>query len=780
MILIPTVSFALSPVKSGVYRIWGETRYETSFHIADALNEQTSAGRFDAVVIASGTNFPDALAGSYLATTTNAPILMYNAANDAAVHTFILENLAPSGTVYLLGGTNALPEALEQTLSAYRICRLQGRDRFDTNLQILKETGVTGGEILVCTGWDFADSLSASATNQPILLVNNRLDVLTESQKEYLGTLTAPSFCIIGGENAVNKHLEMALMQFGSVRRIGGATRLETSIMVADTFFDAPKSVSLAYSHNFPDGLSGGPLAFHMDGPIILTGTGTETAAKTYVQENGITNGIVLGGEKLISDNSVRLIFGLNADAAIPAWEPATYQISYTLNGGKNHPDNPAQYTYGDNILLGEPTRENYDFQGWYLDKSFTTQVTSISPGTAKNLTLYAKWSLAALNIPGEGMNDMIWSWWYYPQVVSSGDSIYWGYATSEGYCGVASYNRTTDKTSTTALKKATTVDDHNGLALTTMDDGRIVCVYAGGHNSDNNIHIRISNEPGSIENFDTQIILRSSGKTCYGQILKYNKKYYIFYRVNNNSWGFRSSEDCLNWTEERILVKSTMQYYCKFMPTTTDGMIRVCMYSNPTAADPRIRMGFFDLNTETLLNSDAKTVLGTQSVSYDLFDILITPPEGQIQRMFDVAITAPDEPAILYTTFNKKSGSNDSIYYLYHAGTSYKICDGGKPLWDPKYQLGASFLDENTIIAGRHSTGTDYIEIYRFDGTSVTLQQSVDQQSTSDGSRNARPIVDINGKAFLWHNGYYDPKSYKNFNTSARMYLIEADTIVE
>ena len=46
-----------------------------------------------------------------------------------------------------------------------------------------------------------------------------------------------------------------------------------------------------------------------MDAPLILTATGSEAAAKAYVQGNGIKAGSVLGGEGLIGDEVAMTLF---------------------------------------------------------------------------------------------------------------------------------------------------------------------------------------------------------------------------------------------------------------------------------------------------------------------------------------------------------------------------------------------------------------------------------------------------------------------------------------
>lgn len=90
------------------------------------------------------------------------------------------------------------------------------------------------------------------------------------------------------------------------------------------------------------------------------------------------------------------------------------FTITYELNGGINSPDNPGYYDSAQEVFLSPPSRENYAFQGWYLDKGFTEPVTSLSGLVHGSVRLYAKWYLAPLNVPGQGMEDMIWSWWYY------------------------------------------------------------------------------------------------------------------------------------------------------------------------------------------------------------------------------------------------------------------------------------------------------------------------------------------------------------------------------
>ena len=292
---------------TNVVRLYGATRYETSYAIASALKRQMGIERFDVVIIVNGKNFPDALAGSYLAGVKDAPILMANEKYKDSLQSYIKANLKAGGTIYVLGGTAAVPGNVLNGLSGYDIKRLAGKNRYETNLLILEEAGVDGGEILICTGSTFADSLSASATGKPILLVKNK--ELTDGQLAFLKKHAGSQFYIIGGEGAVSRTIENAIKKYGTTKRIYGDSRYETSVEVAKAFFKTPDSAVLAYAKNFPDGLSGGPLVTEMNAPLILTSTGKIDAAAGYVGRYNIDKGFVLGGSSLISDAAVQKIF---------------------------------------------------------------------------------------------------------------------------------------------------------------------------------------------------------------------------------------------------------------------------------------------------------------------------------------------------------------------------------------------------------------------------------------------------------------------------------------
>lgn len=288
----------------GVCRLAGATRVETALKSADLLKETLGVEYFDNVVVASAKNYPDALAGSHLAACLKAPILLTMDGYHEMVLEYIRDNVR--GTVYILGGYTAVSGEFSNELLWYSQVRLAGTDRFDTNLKILNSVGIEEQPLLVCTAYGFADSLSISATGYPVLLVGN---ALTDAQKEYLSQQDLRSVYIIGGTAAVSSTVEEEIAQYATyVERLAGKNRYETSVMVAEEFFRYPSNAVLAYSENFPDGLSGGPLAYCLNSPLLLNKSGNYTCA-SFLNFNEIFDGCIMGSDELINDATARKLF---------------------------------------------------------------------------------------------------------------------------------------------------------------------------------------------------------------------------------------------------------------------------------------------------------------------------------------------------------------------------------------------------------------------------------------------------------------------------------------
>ena len=278
--------------------IGSSDKYATSLSTADALKKQLGFSRFNTMIVACGTNFADALSGSYLAAKTNAPILLVDTSNMNSSSTkncinYIKNNLTSGGTVYVLGGTAAISGSFDSALSGLNVKRLAGATRYETNLAILQEAGASSEDLLICSGKNFPDSISASATARPILLAG---DSLSDAQKSYLKNSATKKLYIIGGDAAVNTTVESQLKSFGkAMSRLSGATRHETSVLVAETFFGAHcDTVVLATSQDFADGLVAAPLAVAKRAPLVLTTTGN-SAASTYLTKVSAMTRVAVG-----------------------------------------------------------------------------------------------------------------------------------------------------------------------------------------------------------------------------------------------------------------------------------------------------------------------------------------------------------------------------------------------------------------------------------------------------------------------------------------------------
>ena len=311
-------------------RIYGATRYKTSLQLAELMAVE-GAKSFRRIILVSGQDFPDGLSASSLAAVTGAPILTTDAkaSRYQQVNEFVKKYLDPDGTVFIIGGTNVIPDKAVADLSSFECIRLAGNTRYTTNLAVLEKCRIhEGDEILIATGTSFPDSLSASATGRPLLLVNGEKGTLSAKQKEFLLEKAAMncSFTILGGVNAISADLEKQIEACTgkNVDRIAGSTRYKTSIAIAERYFGNAKETQtvpiLVYGENFPDALCAGIIGCMRKSPIILMTSGNASAltpVKDYAKDHGIAHAYVLGGPGLISDEDVSAILNLDENTPI-------------------------------------------------------------------------------------------------------------------------------------------------------------------------------------------------------------------------------------------------------------------------------------------------------------------------------------------------------------------------------------------------------------------------------------------------------------------------------
>lgn len=69
--------------------------------------------KFATIILADGSNFPDALTGSYLSISKMAPIILVNKSRPIEAVEYVKNNLKIGGEIYILGGYSAVPQSIE-------------------------------------------------------------------------------------------------------------------------------------------------------------------------------------------------------------------------------------------------------------------------------------------------------------------------------------------------------------------------------------------------------------------------------------------------------------------------------------------------------------------------------------------------------------------------------------------------------------------------------------------------------------------------------------------
>ncbi|MBQ6662430.1 MAG: cell wall-binding repeat-containing protein [Firmicutes bacterium] len=294
-------------------RIYGANRYETAEKISTTLKKMMGVSRYDAILVANGTNYPDALTGAYLAKVKKAPLIMTSTApvhEDQTVK-YIKANLKSGGTVYLLGGEGSIRPEFVKKLSGFKVVRLGAANRYGTNLKILEAAAVKNQELLVCTGADFPDALIASATGRPMMIV--AAGGLTKEQAAYLTKNKMTKITVIGNTASVPKAIETELKKIvgtKNVERISATTKYRMSAEVAIKYFKNPQTAVFASAESFPDALAGGPLAIKLGAPLLLVNNNRSDfyPVKTYARIYGVKKAYILGGPTLVEDLTVKTI----------------------------------------------------------------------------------------------------------------------------------------------------------------------------------------------------------------------------------------------------------------------------------------------------------------------------------------------------------------------------------------------------------------------------------------------------------------------------------------
>jgi putative cell wall-binding protein len=315
-----------------LYALWGReiplTRYSggTRIDTAAAIADAGWPSGADTVILASGKNFADALAGGPLAYALDAPILLTN--NGEGLETALakaLLKLNPSKIV-ILGGTGSVNRNIEDILrSRYTsdVTRYAGSNRIETAVKIaealkedeLNKTGTSFDTAFITDGLNFPDALSispvAAIKGQPILFTSSRdPGNLHEVTSDYITESGIANAVVIGGSATVStKVLNILQDEKGlAVERVAGGSRYSTAVAIYQKYSSIFSGTSLCITtgKNFPDALAGSSYAAKIKSPLFLMDTGRyESAIRTLALKPAFSNIYVFGGSGSLPDSAI-------------------------------------------------------------------------------------------------------------------------------------------------------------------------------------------------------------------------------------------------------------------------------------------------------------------------------------------------------------------------------------------------------------------------------------------------------------------------------------------
>lgn len=313
-------------VGQGSARLAGEDRLGTAIDISrDGFPEDGSAS---AVLLARDDHYADALAAASLALFEDGPVLLTRSADLAAdVLDEIDRAMVAGGTVYLLGGEQALSPAIAASLDerGHPVVRIAGDDRVDTALQLaqfLVDANVEIEEVVIASATNFPDALAAAAfaatAEAPVLLTDPAQ--LDPRVGDFLAAHadTIEEVLIAGGPAAVSPEVEDELAARGfEVERFAGDDRFATAVEIAERLFPDATAVVIATGTSFPDALAGAAQAGRLEAPVLLVGDTLPEDVREYLEDRAgrITVVYTLGGDAAVPDAvlaEVNAILGLD------------------------------------------------------------------------------------------------------------------------------------------------------------------------------------------------------------------------------------------------------------------------------------------------------------------------------------------------------------------------------------------------------------------------------------------------------------------------------------
>ncbi len=125
--------------------------------------------------------------------------------------------------------------------------------------------------------------------------------------------------------------------------------------------------------------------------------TGSRLFLIAYVM-TCLLSGTHPAGMPIISEQAIVSVLDFfaffNVGAEKEHADEACLFVAYALNGGTNHEANKTTY-YADEfpVTLEVPSRNGYNFAGWYTDSDFQHKITELNSPLYSEIVLFAKWT---------------------------------------------------------------------------------------------------------------------------------------------------------------------------------------------------------------------------------------------------------------------------------------------------------------------------------------------------------------------------------------------------
>ncbi len=307
----------------GWERVSGGYRYDTAAAVAQQGWKSSKTA-----VLATAWQFPDALAASAIAGSYDCPVLLTNVDE---LPTSTLKELVSLGVenVVIMGGSSAVSNNVEKAVQAIGIKteRVYGDSRDATAVKAFEKACQLNPDfdtVVVAYGWNFPDALSISpysyATKSPIVLTDGEGLLSDDAISAIKGASNVKKVVIVGGAAVVSDQVMEQLGSDYDCERLAGETRYETSVKIAQFELKAtdatganifvPSNPAVATGENFPDALTGGAFCGHRQSILLLAtdDTAQEPIQILADQKASRVKGFVLGGDKAVSDNLLKMI----------------------------------------------------------------------------------------------------------------------------------------------------------------------------------------------------------------------------------------------------------------------------------------------------------------------------------------------------------------------------------------------------------------------------------------------------------------------------------------